>query len=187
MKTYSEKLRDPRWQKLRLEIMGRDQFRCRLCHSKEKTLNVHHSYYSKGANPWDYPNDSLVTVCEPCHKLMEYRRELILKATVDPYLQIKVMKFCHAAGRDPFPFPKAAGVLVMSVIDFLESCEYGDESTMDEFLPPINAAAMCVNAAMVSMIRERTDDARRAIRESRSLDELISDAPESPEGEEESE
>ena len=185
--TYSEKLRDPRWQKLRLEIMGRDEFRCRLCRSKEKTLNVHHSYYSKGANPWDYPNDSLVTVCEGCHKLMESRRELILKATADPYLQIKVMKFCHAAGRDVFPFPKAASVLVESVVDFLEACEYGDDSTMDEFLPPINAAAMCVNGAMVSMVAERTEDERARIRGARSLDELIDNAPEAPEGEEESE
>ena len=187
MKTYSEKLRDPRWQKLRLEIMSRDEFKCRLCRKEDKTLNVHHSYYAKGANPWDYPNEFLVTVCEKCHQLIEYRRELILKATANPHVQIAVLKFCHATKSDVFPFPKAAGRMVKSVVELLDACEYGEDETMEEFLPPINAAAMSVNESMVLMISERVDDARAKIRVSKSLDELISDAPESPEGEEDSE
>lgn len=30
--TYSQKLRDPRWQKKRLEILERDSFTCQHCH-----------------------------------------------------------------------------------------------------------------------------------------------------------
>jgi hypothetical protein len=66
--TYREMLRDPRWQKKRLEIMSRDGFRCRLCGDAETTLNVHHLRYARGAAPWEYPERSLVTVCEPCHE-----------------------------------------------------------------------------------------------------------------------
>lgn len=33
-----------------------------------KGLNVHHTYYIKGCKPWEYENDSLVTLCEDCHK-----------------------------------------------------------------------------------------------------------------------
>lgn len=33
-----------------------------------KGLNVHHTYYTKGCKPWEYENDSLVTLCEDCHK-----------------------------------------------------------------------------------------------------------------------
>lgn len=67
MSNYSELLRDPRWQKKRLEIMQRDNFRCLQCGSKVKTLNVHHQYYVKGRSPWEYGNDSLLTLCEDCH------------------------------------------------------------------------------------------------------------------------
>lgn len=69
--TYSEKLRDPRWQKKRLEIMNRDDFRCQACQSKEKTLNVHHRFYRKGKAPWEYENSELVTFCEDCHQKVE--------------------------------------------------------------------------------------------------------------------
>lgn len=65
---YSKKLRDPRWQKKRLEIMQRDEFTCQSCFDSESTLNVHHTYYTKGNEPWDYPTGSLVTLCEYCHQ-----------------------------------------------------------------------------------------------------------------------
>ena len=31
------------------------------------TLNVHHIKYRKGAMPWEYSDDELVTLCEGCH------------------------------------------------------------------------------------------------------------------------
>ncbi|MDZ4345946.1 MAG: hypothetical protein U1E51_26330 [Candidatus Binatia bacterium] len=65
---YAQQLRDPRWQKKRLEIMERDGFTCRHCESTKKTLNVHHTYYESGAAPWEYPEHALVTFCEDCHK-----------------------------------------------------------------------------------------------------------------------
>lgn len=69
--TYSQKLKDPRWQKKRLEIMQRDEFSCQICHSKVDTLNVHHRHYIVGREPWDYPSELLVTLCQPCHKKEE--------------------------------------------------------------------------------------------------------------------
>lgn len=66
--TYSEKLKDPRWQKRRLEIMNRDGFKCCKCGDATKTLNVHHKRYRKGKEPWEYSSDDLMTLCEPCHK-----------------------------------------------------------------------------------------------------------------------
>ena len=39
-KTYLEKLKDPRWQKKRLEILERDGWKCMACGEKEKTLRV---------------------------------------------------------------------------------------------------------------------------------------------------
>lgn len=71
MSSYAEKLRDPRWQKKRLEIMKRDGFACKNCGDASKTLNVHHSAYVKGCEPWEYDERYLHTVCERCHQLIE--------------------------------------------------------------------------------------------------------------------
>lgn len=68
MSTYSEKLRDPRWQKKRLEILSRDEFTCQHCQCKTRTLHVHHLGYVKGREPWDYPDAALLTLCESCHE-----------------------------------------------------------------------------------------------------------------------
>jgi hypothetical protein len=38
--TYSEKLKDPRWQKKRLEVMKRDDFKCKLCNDETTTLQI---------------------------------------------------------------------------------------------------------------------------------------------------
>lgn len=48
--------------------MERDGFECCECGDKETTLNVHHSYYTKGAKPWEYPDESLKCLCEKCHQ-----------------------------------------------------------------------------------------------------------------------
>ncbi len=66
-KTYTEKLKDPRWQKKRLEVLERDNFTCRACGETEKTLHVHHLAYSK--EPWDVNMDDLLTLCEYCHNV----------------------------------------------------------------------------------------------------------------------
>ena len=65
---YNELLRDPQWQRKRLEIMQRDDFQCCACGNTKETLNVHHIKYEKGKNPWEYDNNMLITLCESCHK-----------------------------------------------------------------------------------------------------------------------
>ena len=65
---YAEKLKDPRWQRKRLEIMERDAFACQMCDDAESPLHVHHKWYVWGNDPWDYPNDALVTLCLDCHE-----------------------------------------------------------------------------------------------------------------------
>lgn len=64
---YSDKLKDPRWQKKRLEIFNRDKFCCVYCGESEKMLSVHHIFYDK-PNPWESRNAALVTVCQECHE-----------------------------------------------------------------------------------------------------------------------
>lgn len=79
MTNYSEKLRDPRWQKKRLEILDRDKFTCQLCNDKKTTLNVHHKEYISGRDVWQYSNKMLITYCETCHLFVEYSKKLTLE------------------------------------------------------------------------------------------------------------
>lgn len=65
--TYAEKLKDPRWQKKRLEILNRDEFTCQYCFSQTETLHVHHLQYIYSKEPWDYDNKFLITYCKKCH------------------------------------------------------------------------------------------------------------------------
>ena len=66
---YAQKLKDPRWQKKRLEIFERDKWTCQGCWSTTNTLTVHHKYYLNEVEPWDYPDDALLTLCEDCHEM----------------------------------------------------------------------------------------------------------------------
>lgn len=68
---YRSKYDDPRWQKMRLEIMQRDSFRCRDCGNSHNKLNVHHCRYVR--NPWEVEPIFLLTLCESSH---EKRQEL---------------------------------------------------------------------------------------------------------------
>lgn len=68
--TYSEKLKDPRWQKKRLKIMERDNFTCVICTDQQTTLHIHHMKYS--GNPWDAPDSDLITVCKFCHHFITF-------------------------------------------------------------------------------------------------------------------
>lgn len=66
--TYAEKLRDPRWQKVKSDVQNRAGFRCEQCGDDRTILNVHHTYYVKDRDPWDYPTEDLLCLCEPCHE-----------------------------------------------------------------------------------------------------------------------
>lgn len=72
--SYSELLKDPRWQKKRLEILDRDNWFCQACADRESTLHVHHIKYTSNL-PWETPNYLLVTLCESCHQKEEYLKD----------------------------------------------------------------------------------------------------------------
>lgn len=68
--TYSQKLKDPRWQKKRLEILNRDEFTCQNCGDAKTELHVNHIEY-KG-EPWQQSNEKLITLCKHCHNVITH-------------------------------------------------------------------------------------------------------------------
>lgn len=79
--SYSEKLRDPRWQKKRLEILERDGWKCLECGETAETLHVHHLFY-RGSAPWETPDYGLRTLCESCHA---YASRFVVKEDLDQF------------------------------------------------------------------------------------------------------
>jgi len=118
--TYREQLLHPNWQRKRLEILQRDEFRCQLCRDDDSTLHVHHKQYARGRLAWEYPNDELVTLCEGCHESMHEQQGQLRAITaklpvggpgcVDDAIGLlagwangqQAMDFSHVFDQDPF-------------------------------------------------------------------------------------
>jgi alanyl-tRNA synthetase len=81
--SYSEKLKDPRWQKKRLEILQRDNFECQMCGDTISSLNVHHISYN--GDPWETESKLLLTLCEECHN--EEKEKLKVARAISDALQ----------------------------------------------------------------------------------------------------
>jgi hypothetical protein len=64
---WREKYNDSRWQKKSNKIRHRDGMKCMKCGRTDAILTAHHLYYIYGNDPWDCPDDWLVTMCRECH------------------------------------------------------------------------------------------------------------------------
>ena len=82
-KDYMAKLRDPRWQKHKNEVLERDCYTCTWCRAglnDGRNLQVHHGFYSREfESPWEYPKASLFTLCEKCHEQAEVLKRQVLE------------------------------------------------------------------------------------------------------------
>lgn len=94
--TYSEKLKDQRWQKKRLELLEAAgwQCQCNSCQNeKDKpTLHVHHRIYLRNTDPWEYEDWAYQVLCDECHgfeqDIMESAHSAIAK-------HADLMVFCN--------------------------------------------------------------------------------------------
>ncbi len=93
---YSQKLKDPRWQKKRLEILERDEWTCQKCFDSDSTLVVHHRRYLPNANPWDYPDDLLLTLCEDCHEGERVNRPVCENGLLDILRELFLAEDIHS-------------------------------------------------------------------------------------------
>lgn len=122
--TYAEKLKDPRWQKKRLQILSRDKWKCKKCRDTETTLNVHHLEYN--GDPWETENKKLVTLCEDCHKQVES-----LKDECD-YEFLKIYKSNNWESGSKIIFAGYPGHLSMEIYDKENNYIIGFNIGMDE-------------------------------------------------------
>lgn len=92
MSSYSDRLKDPRWQRRRLEILQRSDFSCEACEAKDKILHVHHKLYRKGAMPWEYEDHELQALCEKCHEEEHAVRSALASAITGlPFHKLEIL------------------------------------------------------------------------------------------------
>jgi hypothetical protein len=71
MKTYAEKLKDPRWHAFRGRAFDYHRKDCQCCGQEtdfSKGLHVHHLKYIKGREPWEYDMEDVMILCGFCHE-----------------------------------------------------------------------------------------------------------------------
>ena len=78
--TYNSLLRRIQWKEKRNTILNRDHNKCQYCGSC-CNLQVHHKYYSKypdgkKVDPWNYPDDALITLCAKCHRRIHFNTKI---------------------------------------------------------------------------------------------------------------
>jgi hypothetical protein len=126
---YIQRLRDPRWQKRRLDILQRDDFSCQWCHHKNKELVVHHWWYE--GEPWEAPDEALMTMCVECHEeeerrwdseqrlLMTLRKARIQRQSIDDFIDYlkEVPSMDATCG---YFFGGILGSYIKEVIDYID-------------------------------------------------------------------
>lgn len=67
--SYSEQLRDERWQNRSAMFRHKNNY-CHSCRQSAIPLTVHHVNYKLGCKLWEAHDADLVTLCQPCHDLI---------------------------------------------------------------------------------------------------------------------
>lgn len=63
---YKEYLTTPEWRETRKKKLKRARYRCQVCNSNEKSLNVHHRTYERRGEERD---EDLIVLCQDCHEM----------------------------------------------------------------------------------------------------------------------
>lgn len=96
--------------------MERDIFCCSDCGSDATTLAVHHRYYVKGREPWEYPMFALVTLCETCHSDRHNKRELDPDEHYEPLdgWELAFDMICNGNAENPFIWDLGCEIMLVS-------------------------------------------------------------------------
>jgi hypothetical protein len=101
---YRDKLKDPRWQRKRLEVLNEANWRCKKCERGNLPLHVHHILYRR-VDPWEYRLDELQVLCEPCHlKAHNFLRGNNIFAVGTRYTRVAIQNKLGGSTRGFLPF-----------------------------------------------------------------------------------
>ena len=76
-----------------LSAMERDGFKCYLCGSDKDTLHVHHLWYEKDRDPWDYLDVCYLTLCQECHQVEHESAEKMKKMGIRDFKRLGISSY----------------------------------------------------------------------------------------------
>lgn len=88
---YKEEYKTNEWQRKSGNKKQLDNYTCQICGSNQKMVHVHHHYYIEGRHLWEYPDETLITLCEDCHAKEHNFDNRLLFETVEEARKIGVM------------------------------------------------------------------------------------------------
>lgn len=137
---YQEQLLTAEWQSRRLEILRRDNYTCQKCGAKaaNESLHVHHKGYVKDLSPWEYPDESLVTLCESCHKIehKKVRHMFMSVQSLEYYLRSFAVCNCKSIEAEGLEWSGKKAHTLMLSRRVKVGCNYNfDDDRIWEFLP----------------------------------------------------
>ena len=100
---YLMKLRDPKWKERADQIRVARKHTCEVCGTKDAYMHVHHIYYDKNKEPWEYDDECYACLCPNCHSVVHKEVKkvsslLALAAVKNNFDYMKVYS-CLKAGR----------------------------------------------------------------------------------------
>jgi len=91
LKKYEEK---KQWELLQLKICERDDWTCVNCGQSDCYLYIHFKIFEPNKKPWEYPEDSLVSLCEDCfaeeRKLLGIALNCLSEAARSKFLAVQI-------------------------------------------------------------------------------------------------
>lgn len=66
---YAEQLKDDRWKAFRCFVFAVRGRKCEICGCR-RSLQVHHLWYFKNHNAWEYTVNQVMVLCRNCHAKM---------------------------------------------------------------------------------------------------------------------
>jgi hypothetical protein len=63
-----------------------------------KFLNVHHTFYQVGCKPWNYKDESLLTVCRTCHEKIHREEAIFLLDKKGNKIELSICDRCNGIG-----------------------------------------------------------------------------------------
>lgn len=163
---YQEKLLDPRWQRRRLEVLERAGFTCERCEAADKTLHVHHRYYHRGVDPWNYPDGALECLCKDCHALVERQREKLLRLVCDPLSTVTIEELIgYVKGRILMcgPGEWSEQVLHPNEIDGVLAAAYQDDRPLAEYEKDVSRAIVADGLVVANSLHALAWGRRRGL------------------------
>lgn len=114
--------KDPRWQQKRLERFSAANWTCQECCSNKVELNLHHYWYEKGNELWEYPDECFAVLCDKCHKDWHVKKQFIdkqLRLSLSEMDQVRglIAGFhCHLNGLDFLFNPDMDAITITAVV-----------------------------------------------------------------------